>query len=50
MRVAFITLGCKINQFETEAIREDVLRLGWEEVAPSAAPDVFIVNTCSVTA
>lgn len=47
---AFITLGCKINQYETEAIREQVLELGYREVDPAAVADVYVVNTCSVTA
>ena len=47
---AFITLGCKINQYETEAIRREVLDLGYEEVESSAPADVYVVNTCSVTA
>ena len=47
---AFITFGCKINQYETEAIREEVLSLGYEEVSPVAVADVYVVNTCAVTA
>ncbi|MCZ6791994.1 MAG: tRNA (N(6)-L-threonylcarbamoyladenosine(37)-C(2))-methylthiotransferase MtaB [Planctomycetota bacterium] len=47
---AFITLGCKINQYETEAIREEVLGLGYEEVPPEKPADVYVVNTCAVTA
>ena len=47
---AFITLGCKINQYETEAIRREVLELGYEEVRASTPADVYVVNTCSVTA
>ena len=47
---AFITLGCKINQYETEAIRREVLELGYEEVKASDPADVYVVNTCSVTA
>ena len=47
---AFITLGCKINQYETEAIRREVLELGYEEVQASDPADVYVVNTCSVTA
>lgn len=47
---AFITLGCKINQYETEAIRREVLELGYEEVNASSPADVYVVNTCSVTA
>lgn len=48
-RCAFVTLGCKINQYETEAIREEVLALGYEESPPGAPADLFVVNTCSVT-
>jgi threonylcarbamoyladenosine tRNA methylthiotransferase MtaB len=47
---AFITFGCKINQYETEAIREEVLSLGYEEVSPVSVADVYVVNTCAVTA
>ena len=47
---AFITLGCKINQYETEAIRREVLELGYEEVKASDPANVYVVNTCSVTA
>jgi threonylcarbamoyladenosine tRNA methylthiotransferase MtaB len=47
---AFLTFGCKINQYETEAIREQVTALGYEEVDPSGPADVYVVNTCSVTA
>ena len=42
---AFITLGCKINQYETEAIRREVLELGYEEVQASDPADVYVVNT-----
>jgi threonylcarbamoyladenosine tRNA methylthiotransferase MtaB len=47
---AFVTLGCKINQYETEAIREEVLDLGYREVPYTSPADVYVVNTCSVTA
>lgn len=49
MKVAFHTLGCKVNQYETEAIRERFLDAGYEEVADSDAADVYVVNTCTVT-
>ena len=48
--VAFLTLGCKINQYETEAIREEVLELGYREVPFNSPADVYVVNTCAVTA
>ena len=46
---AFITLGCKINQYETEAIRQEVLDLGFDEVDSRESADVYVVNTCAVT-
>ena len=46
---AFITLGCKINHYETEAIREEVLALGYRETEASEAADVYVVNACAVT-
>ncbi len=46
---AFVTLGCKINQYETQAVREEILALGYEEVPPRDAADVYVVNACSVT-
>ena len=50
MRIAICTLGCKVNQYETQAIEQELLRRGhtltdFEEIA-----DAYIVNTCSVTA
>ena len=47
---AFVTLGCKINQYDTEAIREEVIDLGYREVPYTEPADVYVVNTCSVTA
>ncbi|MBZ2172442.1 MiaB/RimO family radical SAM methylthiotransferase [Nitratidesulfovibrio sp. SRB-5] len=45
-----LTLGCKINQYETEAVREAWLARGWREAADPAAADVLLVNSCAVTA
>jgi threonylcarbamoyladenosine tRNA methylthiotransferase MtaB len=47
---SFHTFGCRINQYETEAIREEVLALGYREVDPAEPADVHVVNTCAVTA
>jgi threonylcarbamoyladenosine tRNA methylthiotransferase MtaB len=47
---AFFTLGCKVNQYETEAIRQEVLDLGYQEVPFDEPADVYVVNTCAVTA
>ncbi len=48
--VAFRSFGCKLNQFETEFIREDFLRAGYREVEFSQPSDIYLINTCSVTA
>ncbi len=50
MRIAFTTLGCKINQFETDALQQDLLSRGNTVVPFEAEADVYIINTCSVTA
>ena len=47
---AFITLGCKVNQYDTEAVREQILSLGGYREVPADQPaDVYVVNTCTVT-
>ena len=50
MRVAFTTLGCKINQYETDAIRQEMVCRGNTVVPFEADADVYIINTCTVTA
>ncbi len=49
MKAALTTLGCKVNHYETEAMRELFVKDGWEIVDFSAAADVYVVNTCTVT-
>ena len=49
-KVAFYTLGCKVNQYETEAMRELFEKEGYIAVDFDDEPDVFVINTCSVTA
>ena len=44
-----LTLGCKVNQYESEAIREIFLADGYRESAALETADVYIVNTCTVT-
>ena len=46
---AFITFGCKINQYDTQAIREEILDLGYQEVAKAEGVDLVVVNSCTVT-
>ena len=48
-RVKFFTLGCKVNQYETQAIRENFLGAGFAESTGRAA-DVCVINACCVTA
>ncbi len=49
-RVACHTLGCKTNQYETDAIRMQFVQAGYSWVPFSDEADVYLVNTCSVTA
>ncbi|MGD0899862.1 MAG: tRNA (N(6)-L-threonylcarbamoyladenosine(37)-C(2))-methylthiotransferase MtaB [Thermoguttaceae bacterium] len=44
-----ITLGCKVNQYETEYLREGLGRLGYRDARDGEAADLCIVNTCTVT-
>ena len=43
------TLGCKVNQYETQFVREGLERAGYEEAQPHEEADLCIVNTCTVT-
>lgn len=48
-RIAFITLGCKLNYAETSTYERKLLREGFEAVPWTKGADVFLVNTCTVT-
>lgn len=48
--VGIYTLGCKVNQYESEAIAEELLRAGIYIDSPSNPCDAYIINTCTVTA
>ena len=48
-KVAFITLGCKVNQYETNAMRQKKKKKGYEILEPTNQADIYIVNTCTVT-
>ncbi len=50
MKVAFYTLGCKANQFETQALERLFQQRGHELVSFDSFADIYIVNTCTVTA
>ena len=47
--VAFHTLGCKVNQYDTQAMRERFERAGCREVPFDERADIYVVNTCTVT-
>jgi threonylcarbamoyladenosine tRNA methylthiotransferase MtaB len=49
MRIAFTTFGCKINQYDTDAMREAVAGGGNTIVPFDGDADVYVINTCSVT-
>ena len=48
-RAAFLTLGCKVNQYETDAMKELLEEDGYEVVDFTEPADVYVINTCSVT-
>ena len=50
MKVAIYTLGCKVNQYETQAMEQSLRARGHEVVDFSDPADAYVVNTCSVTA
>ena len=48
-KVAFYTLGCKVNQYETNAMIQEFLNNGYEVVEFNEMADIYIINTCTVT-
>ena len=48
-KVAFCTLGCKVNQYETNGMMQKFLNEGYEIVDFDDFADIYIVNTCTVT-
>jgi len=49
-KVAFYTLGCKVNQYETDAMKDIFINEGYEVVDFNDCADIYVVNTCTVTA
>ena len=47
--VAFITLGCKVNQYETNAMSQKLIEEGYKIVEHTQKADIYIINTCTVT-
>ena len=50
MKIAFYTLGCKVNQYETQAMAETMEKQGFELVTPDESADIYVINSCTVTA
>ena len=50
MRAAIYTLGCKVNQYETQALEAELIRRGHTLVPFEAEADAYLINTCTVTA
>ena len=50
MKAAFYTLGCKVNQYESQAMAQRLERMGFVICDPSEEADVYIINSCTVTA
>ena len=50
MTFAFYTLGCKVNQYETAAMERMLVAAGYTPTLSDAQPDIFIINSCTVTA
>ncbi len=48
-KVSFYTLGCRVNQYETEMMKERFESLGWEIAGEGEWADAYIINTCTVT-
>ena len=49
MNFNIITLGCQVNQYESQAMREDLLKNGFELAEPNTPADITVVNSCTVT-
>ncbi|HKS15894.1 MAG TPA: tRNA (N(6)-L-threonylcarbamoyladenosine(37)-C(2))-methylthiotransferase MtaB, partial [Planctomycetota bacterium] len=48
-RCAVITFGCKVNQYESQALKERIRRGGFEVVEGEEDAEVYVLNTCTVT-
>lgn len=47
--VAFYTLGCKVNQYETNAMEQQFIQNGYKIVENTEKADIYVINTCTVT-
>ncbi len=49
MKFLLFTLGCKVNTYESDAVRELFLSEGWKETTEREEVDLVVINTCTVT-
>ena len=50
MKICILTLGCKVNKYESDALMENLLEKGYEVCEELERADIYIINTCAVTA
>ena len=50
MKIFYYTFGCKVNQYETDNLRQKLSGLGYKTTQDMADADIFVINTCTVTA
>ncbi len=50
MKIAFFTLGCKVNQYETQVLKQQFASNDFQIVEPNEVSDIYVVNSCTVTA
>lgn len=50
MKIAIMTLGCKVNKYESDALAENLTLKGYETTDELSPADVYVINTCAVTA
>ena len=48
-KIKFYTLGCKVNQYDTQSIRERFLSRAFKEAGRDKKADIYLINTCTVT-
>ena len=49
MRIALLSLGCKVNSYETDGMKQQFEKEGYEIVSFNSIADIYLVNTCTVT-
>ena len=49
LKLKTVTLGCKVNQYETQYVRQGLLQVGYRDAGPDESADLCVINTCTVT-